>query len=148
MNEVQVKIFKSDPRVALPKYESAGASGMYLRAFLDTEIIIPPLERVKIPTGLKIEIPEGYEAQLRPRSGLALKEGVTLLNSPGTIDNDYRGEIEVILVNLSGKDVTIKNGERIAQLVIAPVSRAQVTESDTLSPSKRGSGGFGSTGVK
>jgi len=144
---VQIKFFRTDPRVVLPAYESEGASGMDVRASIKSDILIPPLGRVKIPTGIKIEIPEGFEAQVRPRSGLAYKTGLTVLNSPGTIDSDYRGEIEVILVNLGESGVIIKNGERIAQLIIAPVCRAQVTESDTLSPSKRGGGGFGSTGV-
>jgi len=148
MSGVQIKILKSDPRIALPRYESEGASGMDIRAFIETYIIIPPLGRVKIPTGLKVEIPPGYEAQVRPRSGAAIKTGLTVLNSPGTIDSDYRGEIEVILVNLSDQDVTIKSGDRIAQLVIAPVCRAEITEEDVLAPSKRGSGGFGSTGLK
>jgi dUTP pyrophosphatase len=144
---VSVKFLKTDPRVILPRYESEGASGMDLRAFINSDISIPPLGRVKIPTGLKIEIPCGMEAQVRPRSGLALKTGLTVLNTPGTIDSDYRGDLEIILINLSGSDVTIKDGERIAQLVIAPVCRAEITETDVLSPSGRGSGGFGSTGV-
>ena len=131
----------------LPLYESEGAAGMDLRAFLDTDITIPPLGRAKVPTGLKMEIPAGYEAQVRPRSGLAIKKGLTVLNSPGTIDADYRGDIEIILVNLGSEDVIIKDSERIAQLVIAPVCRAQITEADTLSHSKRGSDGFGSTGI-
>ena len=145
--EVQVKILKTNPRVALPVYESESASGMDLRAFLDSDILMPPFGRSKIPTGIKIEIPEGFEGQVRPRSGLAIKAGLTVLNSPGTIDSDYRGEIEVILINLSDKNATIKDGERIAQLIITPVCRAQIKESGELSPSKRGGGGFGSTGV-
>jgi dUTP pyrophosphatase len=144
---VLVKALKSHPRVALPQYESEGAAGMDLRAFLDADLTVPPLGRVKIPTGLKMEIPEGYEAQVRSRSGLAIKTGLTVLNSPGTIDSDYRGDIEVILINLGTGDVTIKDGERIAQIVIAPVCRAGIIETDTLSSSQRGSGGFGSTGV-
>ena len=145
--EALVKIKKADPRIILPQYESDGAAGMDLRAYLDADVSVAPLGRVKIPTGLQIEIPQGYEAQVRPRSGLAVKTGLTVLNSPGTIDSDYRGDIEVILVNLGSGDVTIKDGERIAQLVIAPVCRAQLTLYDTLSASRRGSGGFGSTGV-
>jgi len=144
---VLVKIVKADPRIILPQYESDGAAGMDIRAFLDAGITVPSLGRVKIPTGLKIEIPEGYEGQVRPRSGLAIKTGLTVLNSPGTIDSDYRGDVNIILVNLGADDVIIKDGERIAQLVIAPVCRAQVTETDTLSPSRRGCAGFGSTGV-
>ena len=143
----RVKILKTDPAVALPVYQSAGASGMDLRAFIKSDILLPPMGREKIPTGVKMEIPAGYEAQVRPRSGLALKTGVTVLNSPGTIDSDYRGEIEVILINLSEKNVIIKDGERIAQLVIAPVCHAEIIEGETLAPSERGSGGFGSTGV-
>ena len=142
-----MKFLKADPRVELPKYESEGAAGMDLRAFLNSDISIPPLGRAKIPTGLRTEIPEGYEAQVRPRSGLAVKTGLTVLNSPGTIDSDYRGDIEVILVNLGEENVIIKDGERIAQLVTAPVCRAQVIEADTLTPSSRGTGGFGSTGA-
>ena len=144
---VLVKFVKADPGIVLPQYESGGAAGMDLRAFLGADVTVPPLGRVKIPTGLKIELPEGYEGQVRPRSGLALKTGLTVLNSPGTIDSDYRGDVEIILVNLGSVDVIIKNGERIAQLVIAPVCRAQVIEAGSLAQSTRGSGGFGSTGV-
>jgi len=142
-----LKVFKTNERVTLPKYESEGAAGIDLRAFLSADVSIPPLGRVKIPTGLKIELPEGYEAQVRPRSGLALKKGITVLNSPGTIDSDYRGDVDIILVNLGGEDVTIKDGERIAQIVVAPVCRAVMKEADALAESKRGGGGFGSTGV-
>ena len=138
---------KSHPRVELPRYESEGAAGMDLRAFLDADVTVPSLGRVKIPTGLRLEIPAGFEGQVRPRSGLALKTGLTVLNSPGTIDSDYRGELEIILVNLGAQDVTIKDGERIAQLVAAPVCRAQPVEADELAESLRGSAGFGSTGV-
>jgi len=144
---VLVKFVKADKRVILPQYESDGAAGMDLRAFLDADVAVPPLGRVKIPTGLRIEIPDGFEGQVRPRSGLAVKTGLTVLNSPGTIDSDYRGDVEIILVNLGADDVIIKDGERIAQLIIAPVCRAQVAEFDTLAQSRRGSAGFGSTGV-
>jgi dUTP pyrophosphatase len=144
---VLVKMTKAHKRIELPKYESEGASGMDLRAYLDSDIIVKPMERVKISTGLRIEIPAGFEAQVRPRSGLAIKYGLTVLNSPGTIDSDYRGEIEIILVNLGAQDVIIKDGQRIAQLVIAPVCLALVTETDKLEESPRGSAGFGSTGV-
>jgi dUTP pyrophosphatase len=147
LNEVPLKILKLHPRIELPKYESEGAACLDIRAFLDSDITIPPLGRVKIPTGLRLEIPFGYEGQMRPRSGLAINSGLTVLNSPGTIDSDYRGDIEIILVNLSGQDVIIKDGQRIAQLVIAPVCRAEIIQSDTLEDSKRGCGGFGSTGV-
>jgi dUTP pyrophosphatase len=144
---VILKILKIHPRVELPSYESDGAAGLDLRAFLDSDITIPPLGRSKIPTGLRIELPEGYEAQVRPRSGLAIKFGLTVLNSPGTIDSDYRGELEVILINLGADDVVIKDGDRIAQLVAAPVCRMQLEETNQLACSKRGSAGFGSTGV-
>jgi dUTP pyrophosphatase len=142
-----VKITRIDSRVRLPEYESEGAAGMDLRAFLAENITIPPLGRAKIPTGLRIEIPEGFEGQVRPRSGLALKWGITVLNSPGTIDSDYRGDVDVILVNLGAEAFVIKDGDRIAQLLIAPVLRAGLTETGDLSTTGRGSGGFGSTGV-
>jgi len=141
-----VRVRKKEERVTLPGYESPGAAGMDLRAFLEREISLAPLERVKIPTGLFVEIPEGFEAQVRPRSGLAAKHGVTVLNTPGTIDSDYRGEIEVILINLGGASYTVKNGDRIAQMVIAPVIRAELQEAEILSETGRGAGGFGSTG--
>jgi len=147
LGKVLLQIQKADPKIILPRYESDGAAGMDLRAFLDEDISIPPLGRIKISTGLKIEIPQGYEAQVRPRSGLALKHGITVLNSPGTIDCDYRGIIEVILINLGNESFTVKNNERIAQLVVSPVSSAQITEVELLTDSKRGSSGFGSTGV-
>lgn len=132
----------------LPSYETSGAAGMDLRAALPagTPVIIGPLERSLIPTGLTMELPTGYEAQVRPRSGLALKAGITVLNTPGTIDSDYRGEVKVILINLSDHPVEINRGDRIAQMVIAPVTRAVIQEVDSLSLTKRGQGGFGSTG--
>ncbi|WP_298149995.1 dUTP diphosphatase [Flavobacterium sp.] len=132
----------------LPHYETIASAGMDLRANLDQPITLKPLERAIIKTGLFIELPIGFEAQVRPRSGLAAKNGVTVLNSPGTIDADYRGEIGVILVNLSNTDFTIENGERIAQLVIAKHERADWEEVEVLSETSRGAGGFGSTGVK
>ena len=147
LREKVLKILKADPRIELPEYQSEGACGMDLRAFLDADISIPPVGRAKITTGLKVEIPHGYEGQVRPRSGLAIKTGLTVLNSPGTIDSDYRGDIDVILVNLGAEDVIIKDGERIAQLIIAPVCRAILEETDLLTQSRRGNGGFGSTGV-
>ena len=147
MSEVLVKVVKNAPRAVLPQYESKGAAGMDLHALLEADIFIPPLGRVKIPTGLKIEIPEGYEAQVRPRSGLAFKKGLTVLNSPGTIDSDYRGDLDVILINLGSSDIIIKDGERIAQLVVAPVCQATITEVKELTETKRGGGGFGSTGA-
>jgi dUTP pyrophosphatase len=132
----------------LPEYETLASAGMDLRANILEAIILKPLERALIRTGLFIELPIGIEAQVRPRSGLALKKGITVLNAPGTIDADYRGEIGVILVNISNEDFTIENGERIAQLVIAKHERAEWLEVENLSETKRGEGGFGSTGVK
>ena len=131
---------------ALPHYETIASAGMDLRANLDQDIILNPMERSIIPTGLFMELPVGYEAQVRPRSGLAAKHGLTVLNSPGTIDADYRGEIGVILVNLSQTAFTIKNGERVAQMVIAKHERAEWEEVQQLSETSRGEGGFGSTG--
>ena len=142
-----LKILKIDPRVRLPEYASESAAGMDLRAFLAANVSIPPLGRVKVPTGLRIELPEGFEGQVRPRSGLAVKFGVTVLNSPGTIDSDYRGDVDIILVNLGAEAFTVKDGDRIAQLVIAPVSRSVLEETTELSVTDRGGGGFGSTGV-
>lgn len=132
-----------------PKYQTDESAGMDLRAMLETEsIVLMPLERKLIDTGLFIELPKGYEAQLRPRSGLAFKHGITVLNSPATIDSDYRGEIKVLLVNLSDKTFEIVNGDRIAQMVIAKHERAELVETVFLSDSKRSEGGFGSTGTK
>ena len=133
---------------ALPNYETIASAGMDLRANLDEPVVLSPLGRAIIKTGLFIELPIGYEAQVRPRSGLAAKKGITVLNSPGTVDADYRGEIGVILVNLSGEAFTVDNGERIAQLVIARHERAEWIEVDELTETTRGAGGFGSTGVK
>lgn len=133
---------------ALPNYETIASAGMDLRANLSESRVLKPLERSIVGTGLFIELPIGYEAQVRPRSGLAAKKGITVLNTPGTIDADYRGEIGVILVNLSNEDFTIENGERIAQLVIAKHERAEWVEVNELSETSRGTGGFGSTGIK
>jgi len=133
---------------ALPHYETEASAGMDLRANLTEPITLKPLERAIIKTGLFIELPIGYEAQVRPRSGLAAKKGISVLNAPGTIDADYRGEIGVILVNLSNKDFTVENGERIAQLVIAKHERAKWREVESLTETARGTGGFGSTGTK
>ena len=130
----------------LPSYETIASAGMDLRAHIEQDIILKPLERSIIPTGLFMALPLGYEAQVRPRSGLAVKYGLTVLNSPGTIDADYRGEIGVILVNLSNADFTIKNGERVAQMVIAKHERAKWNPVQSLSETSRGAGGFGSTG--
>ena len=130
----------------LPSYETIASAGMDLRAHIEQDIILKPLERSIIPTGLFMALPLGYEAQVRPRSGLAAKYGLTVLNSPGTIDADYRGEIGVILVNLSNADFTIKNGERVAQMVIAKHERAKWNPVQSLSETSRGAVGFGSTG--
>lgn len=131
---------------ALPEYKTALSAGVDLTAFLQESIILAPLQRKLIPTGISIELPAGCEAQVRPRSGLALKHGITVLNTPGTIDADYRGEIGVILINLGDTDFEIKDGERIAQLVIAKYEQAQWKEVDVLGETERGAGGFGSTG--
>lgn len=133
---------------ATPAYATAQSAGMDLRADLETSIILKPLEHCMVPTGLFIELPVGYEAQVRPRSGLAAKHGITVLNSPGTIDADYRGEIKVILVNLSNEAFEIQNGERIAQMVIAKHETVEWEEVDSLSETERGAGGFGSSGIK
>ncbi len=135
--------------VALPAYETAGAAGMDLRAAVcdDESLVLSPGDRALVPTGFVFEIPEGFEAQIRPRSGLAFKNGVTCLNTPGTIDSDYRGEVKVLLVNLGHEPFEISRGMRIAQMVIAPVVQAQVVESFDASQTARGAGGFGSTGV-
>lgn len=132
----------------VPKYETSAAAGLDLKANISEAINLKPLERVLVKTGLFIEIPEGYEAQVRPRSGLAFKNGITVLNSPGTIDADYRGEIGVILVNLSNETFVIQDGERVAQLVFAKVEQANWISTENLSDSDRGAGGFGSTGKK
>lgn len=130
----------------LPEYQTTGSAGMDLRAYLNETVSIRPLERKLIKTGLYIELPDGYEAQVRPRSGLALKQGVTVLNTPGTIDTDYRGEIGVILVNISEEEVKVNNGDRIAQLVITQFSKIEWIQEQQLSESSRGVGGYGSTG--
>ena len=132
----------------LPEYATIASAGLDLRADLDQPIVVQPLEKVIVPTGLFMEIPIGYEAQVRPRSGLAFKHGITVLNSPGTIDADYRGEIKVILINLSQEIFTIENGERIAQMVIAAHEQAEWIEVNELGTTERGAGGFGSTGKK
>lgn len=132
----------------LPSYQTRASAGMDLRAQLDEPIRLAPLERAVVGTGLYLELPEGYEAQIRPRSGLAAKQGITVLNSPGTIDADYRGEIGVILANVSNETVTLQHGDRIAQMVISRYQQAEWIEVESLSETDRGSGGFGSTGVK
>ena len=132
----------------VPQYATPQSAGVDLRASIDAEIVLPPLGRAIVPTGLFLEIPAGYEAQVRPRSGLAAKKGVTVLNAPGTIDADYRGEVGVILVNLSDSPFTIVPGERVAQMVFARHEQVEWEEVDTLEESQRGAGGFGSTGTK
>jgi dUTP pyrophosphatase len=141
------RFLKLDQGACLPRYETAGAAGADLKARLDAPVAIPPLGRARIPTGLAMEISPGYEAQIRPRSGLAARNGVTMLNSPGTVDSDYRGELGILLVNLGQEPFTVRDGDRIAQIVIAPVVRAQMVEAASLSKTERGEGGFGSTGV-
>ncbi|MEX2588629.1 MAG: dUTP diphosphatase, partial [Chitinophagales bacterium] len=133
---------------ALPEYKTSGSAGMDIRAFIDAPVELAPLERKLIKTGLFLELPENHEAQIRPRSGLAFKKGITVLNSPGTIDADYRGEVGIILVNLSNESFTINDGERIAQMVIKPVNQYKWEAVEVLETSERGAGGFGSTGNK
>ncbi|SFA97926.1 dUTP pyrophosphatase [Flavobacterium swingsii] len=144
---MQIKIINKSQH-ELPNYETIASAGMDLRANIQEPITLQPLERALVKTGLFIELPIGFEAQVRPRSGLAFKKGITVLNSPGTVDADYRGEIGVILVNLSNEAFVIENGERIAQLIIAKHERAEWLEVQDLSETSRGEGGFGSTGVK
>ncbi|MBR1705676.1 MAG: dUTP diphosphatase [Bacteroidales bacterium] len=143
---MKVQIINRSP-YALPAYATPLSAGLDLKAALDAPVTLGPLERILVPTGLYIALPEGYEAQVRPRSGLAAKHGVTVLNTPGTIDADYRGEIKVILVNLSGEPFEIVPGERIAQMVIARHERVEWEEVDVLDGTSRGAGGFGSTGT-
>ncbi|MNK10427.1 Deoxyuridine 5'-triphosphate nucleotidohydrolase [compost metagenome] len=142
---MQIKIINKSTH-QLPAYETAHAAGMDLRANIEEQIIIKPLQRFLIPTGLFIELPVGYEAQIRPRSGLAYKHGVTVLNSPGTIDADYRGELKVLLVNLSDTDFVVNNGERIAQMVVAKHENVVWEQAEELSDTDRGAGGYGHTG--
>jgi dUTP pyrophosphatase len=132
----------------LPAYETKASSGMDLRASLDRPVLLKPLERVLVPTGLFLEIPAGFEAQVRPRSGLAVRKGITVLNTPGTIDSDYRGEVKVVLINLSNEEYTITDGERIAQMIISSHESAEWLEVDELAVTERGAGGFGHTGTQ
>jgi dUTP pyrophosphatase len=143
---VAVTILPHGKGLALPRYATEASAGMDLAAAIAADIVLAPGERRAVPTGLAIALPAGYEAQIRPRSGLALRHGVTVLNSPGTIDADYRGEIQIILINLGAEPVTLTRGQRIAQLVLAPVARLAWQEVSALPASVRGSGGFGSTG--
>ncbi len=147
MQNISVKIINNSGN-PLPDYATAGSSGMDIRAQLDEPVTLQPLERFLTPTGLFIELPQGYEAQIRPRSGLALKQGITCLNSPGTIDSDYRGELKVILINLSNTVQEINNGDRIAQMVFAKTEKAALFLVQQLNNTARGEGGFGHTGIK
>ncbi|MBL8921023.1 MAG: dUTP diphosphatase [Myxococcaceae bacterium] len=144
---VQVRRVRENADLPLPKYQSDLAAGLDLLADLEQPLTLAPLERALVPTGLSIALPAGFEGQVRPRSGLAAKQGVTVLNAPGTIDADYRGEVKVLLINLSSAPVTLSRGDRIAQLVVAPVAHATLIETANLSETTRGSAGFGSTGV-
>jgi dUTP pyrophosphatase len=144
---MKIRVIKKSKH-QLPQYSTGESAGMDLLANLDKEIILKPLERIMVPTGLFIEIPIGYEAQIRPRSGLAIKKGITILNSPGTIDADYRGEVCIILVNLSNENFVIEDGERICQMVIAKHEKAEWESVDILLDTERGTGGFGHTGKK
>ena len=143
---IEIKCYCDIPG-QLPVYSTPGSAGADLSAFLSEEITLSPGQRYMVPTGLRIEIPEGYEAQIRPRSGLAAKHGITLLNTPGTIDSDYRGEIKIIMINLGSEPFTIRQGDRIAQMIIAPVSKGLFKHYSVLTDTDRGEGGFGSTGV-
>ncbi len=147
MNSVEIKCVKKDG-VNLPSYKTSGAAGADVCAFVKSPIVIKSGKRAIIPTGLFFEIPEGYEIQVRPRSGLAAKNGVMVLNTPGTIDSDYRGELMVILANLGEEDFTVNSGDRIAQIIVAPVTQGIFTNVSSLGETERGSKGFGSTGVK
>ncbi len=145
-DKLEIK-FVSKSGVKVPEYKTSGSAGCDVCAFLENEIVLKAGKRAAVPTGLFVSIPEGYEIQVRPRSGLALKNGITVLNSPGTIDSDYRGEICVILINLGDEDFVIRNGDRIAQLVVSSVTQAVFVRSDSLDSTERGASGFGSTGV-
>jgi dUTP pyrophosphatase len=146
VERVRVRLKRLRPDASLPRAMTERAAGLDLAAAIDEPLILPPLGRARVGTGLAIALPEGYEAQIRPRSGLAARDGLTLLNSPGTIDADYRGEIGVLLVNLGAEPVTIRTGDRIAQMVIAPVCPVELDEVPTLDDTARGPGGFGHTG--
>ena len=146
MQKIVIKVVNQSIH-SLPKYETIGSSGLDLKAFIEESIELSPLERKLVPTGLFLEIPLGYEAQVRSRSGLAIKQGLVCLNSPGTIDADYRGEVKVILINLSNEKVTINNGDRIAQIIFQKIEQVDLMQVDVLDSTKRGSGGFGHTGI-
>ena len=144
----KILIKRLSKEVSLPKYETSGSSGMDLRAYIDSNININPGQTAIIPTGLALSIPKGFEVQIRPRSGLAAKQKISVLNTPGTIDSDYRGEIKVILINLGPEPFKVEKGLRIAQMIVCPIVQAQLKEVDDLSETDRGKGGFGSTGTK
>ncbi|MEX0722656.1 MAG: dUTP diphosphatase [Gracilimonas sp.] len=148
MKKILIKKLPHAKDLQLPSYESVAAAGMDIRAAVETPIVIKPGARTMIPTGLQMALPEGYEAQVRPRSGLAIKHGITMLNTPGTIDADYRGELKMIAINHGEEEFVVNHGDRIAQMVIAPVTQFPVVEVDELDETDRGEGGFGSTGVK
>ena len=147
MNEIEIKV-KAEPGVEIPCYKTSGAAGADIQAHLSEPVVIKKGCRAMIPTGLYFEIPEGYEIQVSPRSGLSAKNGVTVLNTPGTIDSDYRGEVKVILINLGDEDFVVNDKERIAQIIVAPVTIGKFKCVSELASSERGAGGFGSTGVK
>ena len=149
MDEVDLRVLRLPHAEGLPLPEQAspGSAGLDLRAAVTGDVVLAPGERALVPTGLALQLPEGWEGQVRPRSGLAIQHGISLLNAPGTVDSDYRGEVKVVLANLGGEPITIRRGDRIAQLVVARVSRVVVEEVRDLEPSARGEGGFGSTGV-
>lgn len=145
MQEISIKIINQSSN-ELPAYATTGSAGMDIRAFLTESVLLKPMERALIPTGLYLEIPEGFEIQIRPRSGMALKQGITCLNTPGTIDSDYRGEIKVLLINLSNDNQNINNNDRIAQMVLAKTERAHLKLVEKIAETQRGTGGFGHTG--
>ncbi len=143
---IKILVKKFDKNVTLPTYKTSGSSGMDLVAYIKKKIILNPRKTALIPTGISVAIPKNYEIQIRPRSGLAAKKGITVLNTPGTIDSDYRGEIKIILVNLSNKSFVVKSGDRIAQIIVTPVVKGKFKEVENLPKTVRGKGGFGSTG--
>ena len=145
MSPIKIKIVNTSAN-SLPQYATKGSSGMDIRASLDIPVTLQPLERTLIPTGLFVEVPDGYEIQIRPRSGLAIKQGITCLNTPGTIDSDYRGEIKIILINLSSEEQVINHGDRIAQMIIQKTERAEFEQVEFLNNTERATGGFGHTG--
>jgi dUTP pyrophosphatase len=147
MPDISIRVVNRS-RHPLPAYATPGASGMDVRALLDQDLVLAPMERTLVPTGLFLEIPDGFEVQVRPRSGLAVKQGITCLNTPGTIDSDYRGELKVILINLSGEAQTLHDGDRIAQLVVQKVEKASWAQVETLNDTARADGGFGHTGKR